>query len=81
MAKEKDICQEVPEGFYKHYKGGAYRVLNVAEHTNTGEKLVIYFSIRNRNEIWARPLSEWNEEVLPGVHRFEPIAATEARRS
>ena len=32
-------------GLYKHYKGGYYQVLGVAEHTETGEKVVVYISL------------------------------------
>ena len=47
---------------YQHYKGNKYIVLNVATHTESGEKLVIYKSLKDEN-IWARPLSMWNEVV------------------
>lgn len=58
---------------FKHFKGGIYRVLNVAVHTETNENLVIYCPIDQPDTIWARPLSMWNEEVKPGVKRFERI--------
>lgn len=32
-------------GVYKHYKGGYYQVLGVAEHTETGQKMVVYISL------------------------------------
>ena len=39
---------------YKHFKGGYYRILMVAKNTETGEDLVIYKNINDR-QIWARP--------------------------
>lgn len=47
-------------GVYKHYKGGYYQVLGIAEHTETKETLVIYVSLSGDHmpgpRIRARPL-------------------------
>lgn len=32
-------------GIYQHYKGGFYQVLGVAQHTETGEEMVVYVSL------------------------------------
>ena len=32
-------------GLYKHYKGGYYQVLGIAEHTETHETVVVYISL------------------------------------
>lgn len=34
---------------YQHYKGNLYLVLEVATHTETEEKLVIYCNVKNLN--------------------------------
>ena len=39
---------------YRHFKGGLYRVLHEATHSETEEELVIYQSEAD-NRIWARP--------------------------
>jgi hypothetical protein len=48
---------EYPEigKLYKHYKGGDYKVLSLAKHTETDEILVIYKSIQF-GTVYARPL-------------------------
>lgn len=46
----------VPNAIYQHYKGGKYKVLMVAQHTeNPNEELVIYESLET-GKIWARPI-------------------------
>jgi hypothetical protein len=47
---------------YKHYKGGVYRVLHLAIHTETSEVLVIYQSLQF-GSYHARPLDNWNTPV------------------
>ncbi|MHB8660474.1 MAG: DUF1653 domain-containing protein [Minisyncoccota bacterium] len=46
-------------GVYEHYKGGRYRVIRVAKHSETLEDLVIYEALYNNktSKLWARPLS------------------------
>lgn len=66
----RNRLKKVEQGYYKHYKGGMYQVIGTAEHSETLEELVIYRSVSG--ELWARPLSMWNEEVN-GVPRFEYI--------
>jgi len=59
---------------WRHYKGTTYVVDMVAEHSETGQTMVIYME-HNREPAkhWARPLSMWHEEIEDGVHRFEPV--------
>ena len=47
---------------YKHYKGNLYLVLEVATHTETKEELVIYCNVKNKAQIWARPLKMFENE-------------------
>ena len=55
--------------YYKHYKGGLYKVLTLSKHTETNEVLVIYQSI-HFGSIYARPLNLWFEQV-GDVLRFQ----------
>ena len=49
-------------GVYRHYKGGLYKVIILAKHSESGEDLVIYQSIQF-GSVHARPLSMWFETV------------------
>ena len=65
------------KGRYRHYKGNEYEVIGIAKHTETEELLVVYFSVKNPEQLWIRPLDMFNEEIeLDGnkVRRFFKIA-------
>ena len=55
--------EEIKLGVYKHYKGNEYRVLAVATHSETLEKMVVYQALYGEYGIWVRPISMWNEIV------------------
>ena len=68
---ESDIC-----GVYRHYKGGMYRVVCLAHHSETLEDMVVYEPLDGKTGFWVRPASMWNETVtVDGVERprFEKI--------
>ena len=54
---------DLEAGLYRHYKGGEYEVLEVARHSETDEKLVVYRALYGERELWVRPLKMWGEMV------------------
>lgn len=63
----EEIRKEPVKGeVYRHFKGGIATVKEVAEHTETGEKLVIYHCVGCPNKpegIYARPLEMFMSPV------------------
>lgn len=47
----------------RHFKGNEYLIIDFAEHTETGEALVIYKALYGECKIYARPLDMFAEEV------------------
>lgn len=61
------------KGIYRHYKGDLYMVEDIAYHSETEEKLVIYRALYGENTLWVRPYSMFLEEVNKNgqKYRFE----------
>ena len=73
MANELKI-----HGIYKHFKGDLYIVEDIATHSETKEKYVIYRQLYGEGSLYIRPydmfLSKVDREKYPNVqqeHRFE----------
>lgn len=71
----------IQRGIYQHYKGQLYQVFNVATHSESREKLVVYQCLYADYSMWVRPLEMFLEtvELESGevVSRFKLIQKTE----
>ena len=55
--------EKIIPGRYRHFKGGEYRVLFLARHSETEEEMVVYQALYGEQGIWVRPASMWTEAV------------------
>ncbi|MDP2105944.1 MAG: DUF1653 domain-containing protein [Desulfobulbaceae bacterium] len=57
-------------GIYAHYKGNEYEVIDIATHSETEEKMVVYKALYGEFGLWVRPLSMFDEVMGDGRKRF-----------
>lgn len=79
FCRKEEIYMDVKiNGIYKHFKGNYYLVENVAIHSETREKYVVYRALYGDNGLYIRPYdmftSKVDKEKYPDVKqewRFE----------
>ena len=66
------------KGIYKHFKGNYYIVEDIAIHSETGEKYIVYRALYGENTLYIRPydmfLSKVDKQKYPEVkqeYRFQ----------
>ncbi len=72
MSKNKNI----KPGLYRHFKGGEYRVIGEANHSENKDKFVLYQAIKDQ-KYWVRPEDNFFEKADlddKKVERFEFVA-------
>lgn len=55
---------------YRHFKGDYYIVENIAIHSETGEKMVIYRALYGEGKVYARPYDKFVEKVNKGEQEY-----------
>jgi hypothetical protein len=69
----------IASGYYQHYKGAYYQVIDIARHSETEEWLVIYRALYGDSGLWVRPASMFTENVVIAgevLARFQFIGDT-----
>ena len=43
--------------YYRHFKGGVYRLVGIAKDSETLEEMVVYQAMYGDRQMWVRPMS------------------------
>lgn len=54
---------DLKPGKYRHFKGGEYRLIGIAKHSETLEPIVVYQALYGEQGLWVRPAHMWTETV------------------
>ncbi len=52
------------KGFYRHYKGGRYEVIDTVRHSETCECMTLYRAMYGAHALWVRPTLMFNGDVV-----------------
>jgi hypothetical protein len=53
----------IEPGRYRHFKGQAYDVIGIAQHSETEEEYVVYRALYGDRALWVRPRAMWDEQI------------------
>lgn len=70
--------------YYRHFKGGKYKVLAIGQDSETLEKVVIYQALYGEMKVWVRPYEMFfgkTEKDGVEIERFKEISKEEVTRS
>ena len=86
MRKENNMNRDIPKigDVYRHFKGNCYMVIAVGHHSETKERMVVYYDISGKNSTLFDPcirplemfMSEVDHDKYPDVtqkYRFEKV--------
>ncbi len=65
-----------PGQIYRHFKGNFYKIITLAEHSETGETMVVYQAMYGDGTVYVRPLLQFLERLDKAEY---PNAAQEYR--
>lgn len=68
------------ERYFVHFKGGLYKLIAIASHSETLEEFAVYQALYGTGKVWIRPIKMFFSKVnIRGVEveRFKEITKKE----
>ncbi len=68
------------ERYFVHFKGGLYKMVGTAYHSETLEEMVVYQALYGDRKTWVRPRTMFFDKVVCNgaeVNRFREITENE----
>lgn len=65
------------EKYYRHFKGGLYKLIGLAKDSETLEEMVVYQALYGERQMWVRPAEMFFEKVErdgKAMDRFQEVA-------
>ncbi len=73
-----EVVDPFRPGYYRHFKGNFYYLVEVATHSESLEPMVVYRALYGERKLWVRPASMWTEVVdKPEYHGPRFVAVDE----
>lgn len=63
MSELSQQAKSFKPGIYRHFKGGMYKALFVARHSEAHDQEFVVYESLDRGLMWIRPLAMFIEEV------------------
>jgi len=57
------VAMSLEPGYYRHFKGNYYQLIEIATHSETLEPMVVYRALYGEKGLWVRPASMWTEMI------------------
>ena len=68
------------ERYFAHFKGGLYRLIDYACHSETLEEMIIYQALYGEHKVWVRPKALFFDKVVRNgieMPRFKEVTEKE----
>ena len=61
------------ERYFIHFKGGLYKMLGIAQHSEALEEMVVYQALYGKHEIWVRiKMDRFKEITEKEIYAYYP---------
>lgn len=70
--------------YFRHFKGGKYKLIAFAKDSETTEDVVVYQALYGEHQLWVRPRAMFFETIVRNgleIRRFEEISEAEALKN